>query len=294
MTATTFALKNYQRELFPFAYNILGVVEDAEDVVQEVMINWQKIDKAQVDNERAYLIKSVVNRAINEKQKSSRQRESYIGQWLPEPVFTENYESNIDSASILNYSMLVMLEQLNAKERAVLVLRESYDYKYSEIAALLSLSQDNCRQLLRRAKSKLSPIAVDAKKWDGATEQIELFIKAVRTGNIAAVERMLADDVALISDSNGTATAARNILEGVARVRKFLIGIFSKPVNFEVEIKFAMLNHEPALLFYSNGKLIRCKMLHINSAGKLQGLYFILNLDKLKAINKLTNLSQNY
>ncbi|CAN5178452.1 RNA polymerase sigma-70 factor [soil metagenome] len=280
-----FEIGNYQRVLFPYAYNILGIAEDAEDVVQEVMINWQQVEQATIENPKAYLIRSVVNRAINQKEKNRQQREQYIGQWLPEPVFTDNTDSRLDSSKILKYSMLVLMEQLNAKERAVFILKESFDYTHAEIAQALGLTEDNCRQLLKRAKAKIGPATVHPIEHKDALEQMEEFMKAVTLGDVAKVESWLANDVTFISDSNGKASAARNILHGIDKVRKFLIGIFTKPWPGDFVQEYAWVNHQPAIIYKVNGEILRCQLYEIQD-GKVQSMHTMMNPEKLGALNR--------
>lgn len=289
--AVQFNIDNYLRELFPYAYNVLGIAEDAEDVVQEVMINWQGLDHTQIENPKAYLVRSVVNRAINQKEKNTRERHTYIGQWLPEPIFTDDTDSRLDSRKVLTYSMLVLLEQLNAKERAVFILRESFDYGHADIAQVLGITDDSSRQLYKRAKAKVAPTSVNPTKHQDALAQMEGFMNAIASGDIEQIERMLATDVQFISDSNGKATAARNILNGAETIRKFLVGIFNKPVNADITMQYAWVNHQPAMLWYLNGELFRCYVLDI-ADGKIANLHFMLNPDKLLALKKSENLSR--
>lgn len=289
--AVIFDIDNYQRELFPYAYNILGIAEDAEDVIQEVMINWQGLDHSHIENPRAYLVRSVVNRAINLKEKKHRERASYIGQWLPEPVFTDNTDARIDSQKVLTYSMLVLLEQLNAKERAVFILRESFDYSHADIAQALGINEDASRQLYKRGKAKVGPVAVSPRKHEDDLAKMTDFMQALMQGDVEKVERLLASDVQLVSDSNGKVTAARNILDGAVRVRKFLVGIFQKPGNANDQIQHGWVNHQSALIWLHMGVIKRVSIFEIKD-GRISNLHFQLNPDKLANLKKYPNLSR--
>ena len=125
---------NYLKTLFPYAYNILGSADDAIDVIQDVMLKHVSHRKEDLENEKGYLIKSVVNQSINLKKRNRRAVGERV--WLPEPV--EMADSNIKKEEILSYSMLVLLEKLNPKERAVFILKEAFDYSHQEIADALS------------------------------------------------------------------------------------------------------------------------------------------------------------
>lgn len=288
----TFNINNYQRDLFPFAYNILGVVQDAEDVVQDVMINWHNMDTTSVGEPRAYLIRSVVNRAINLKEKNQRQRTNYIGPWLPEPIYTNDPAQAIDCEKTLTYSMLVLLEQLNAKERGVFILRESFNYNYNEIAEVLELSADNCRQLYKRSKSKVGPISVEQHKWQDEMEQVDRLVKALMNADTKTVEQMLSSDVSFTSDSGGKVSAARNIVYGVESVSKFLKAIFTKYIRTDYVITPATINHKPALLYTVNNEVVQCGIFSFEQ-GKLDRVCYVLNPDKLKKLKTSANLSQS-
>lgn len=136
-------MTDYQSKLLPYAYNILGSVDDALDVIQDVMVKRLSGVGAALENESAYLIKSVINRAINLKNRNKRIRGEKM--WLPEPVATESADAGIKKKEIISYSMLVLLEHLNAKERGVFILKEAFDYAHEEIAETLSITVENSR-----------------------------------------------------------------------------------------------------------------------------------------------------
>lgn len=146
-------LKEYPHILFPYAYNILGSAEDARDVIQDVLTKFYTDAREDIANEKAWLVKSVINHAINTKTRRRRTVQPEV--WLPEPVATESADANIYLKDILSYSLLVLLEKLNAKERAIFILKESFDYPHDEIANILSITEEHSRKLLSRARSKL-------------------------------------------------------------------------------------------------------------------------------------------
>lgn len=147
-------MQDYQKQLFPYAYNILGSSDDALDAIQDVMSNYSAADKTHIDNEKNYLIRGVINQSINLKNK--KKRIQYGEVWLPEPVATETADKDVHLEEIVSYSMLLLLEKLNAKERAVFVLKEAFSYSHDEIAEFLSSSVQNSRKILSRAKSNFS------------------------------------------------------------------------------------------------------------------------------------------
>src|SRR3954471_10200972 len=141
--------------LTSYAYNILGSYEDAKDVVQDVLLEMINRTDADIQNEKAYLIRSVINRAINARNKLQKMRSGYPGNWLPEPVATETADGNLNQRDILSYSLMVLLEKLDAKQRAVFILKEAFNYDHEEIADVLDISVENSRKILSRARAAL-------------------------------------------------------------------------------------------------------------------------------------------
>ncbi len=139
---------NY-RKLLTYSYNIVGSYEDAKDLVQDVLEKYISIDKTTIQNELNFLIKSTINHSINFKNRQSK-KETF-GEWLPEPISFDNADTKLIKEQTAGYTMLVMLEKLNPKERAVFILKVGFDYQHNEIAELLDITQDNSRQLLSRA-----------------------------------------------------------------------------------------------------------------------------------------------
>lgn len=271
-----FQLEEYQRVLFPYAYNILGSAEDARDVIQDIMIKWQSVEQEKIENQKAYLIRSVINAAINYKSRQKDRLQDYPGQWLPEPL---TIDTEMDRRHILSYSLLVLLEQLNPKERAIFILKESFDFSHQEIAEQLDITPESSRQLLKRSKERLNPnIAPQARDHD---EKIKRFVDLIINGNTKALEQMLAADIKVISDGGKEAPAAKNIIEGIERTQKLLLGIFKKFLH-QYELHFTTANHQPAIAYTRKGQVRTCHILTFNEAGEVERIHIIVNREKLK------------
>src|SRR5690349_10733642 len=130
-----------QQQLTHYAYNITGSYEDARDVVQDVFLEVMNRPEEKIENKKAYLTRSVINRAINWKNRQKKFVSEYPGTWLPEPVATEKADTNLEQKDILSYSLMVLLEKLNAQQRAVFILKEAFDYNHEEIASLLDITE---------------------------------------------------------------------------------------------------------------------------------------------------------
>jgi RNA polymerase sigma-70 factor (ECF subfamily) len=209
----------HRTRLFGIAYRVLGSVVEAEDVVQEVWLRWQKTDRSVVISPVAFLSSTTTRLAINVAQSARVRRETYVGPWLPEPVDTSSDpEVGAQRAEALELALLLVLEKLSPTERAAYVLREAFDYGYPEIAEILQLSLVNVRKIVSRARKHLS--AEQRESVDTAEHRrlLGAFVSAARTGDVASLEALLAPDAVSLSDGNGIRGAARIPVLGRARV----------------------------------------------------------------------------
>lgn len=209
----------HRPRLFGIAYRVLGSVVEAEDVVQEVWLRWQKTDRSVVVSPVAFLSSTTTRLAINVAQSARVRRETYIGPWLPEPVDTSaDPELGAQRAEALELALLLVLEKLSPTERAAYVLREAFDYSYPEIAEILRLSIVNARKIVSRARGHLS--AEQSESVDTADHRrlLDAFVSAAQTGDVASLEALLTSDAVGRSDGNGVRGTARSPAAGRARV----------------------------------------------------------------------------
>jgi RNA polymerase sigma factor (sigma-70 family) len=209
--------------LFGIAYRMFGSAAEAEDLVQEAWLRWQAYDRAAVDNPAAFLSTTITRLAINELQSARARRETYIGPWLPEPVDTSaDPYLGAERGEALELAALLLMERLTPHERAAYVLREAFDYSYSDISVVLKSTDAAARQLVSRARRHMAggrraPVAAAAQR-----ELLTAFVAAARSGDMAALERLFAADVANLADGNGRTRVARRPVVGAPRVTKFL------------------------------------------------------------------------
>lgn len=279
-------LKDYQDILFPYAYNILGSAEDARDVIQDVLTNYYSQPREDVDNEKAYLVKSVINRAINKKQR--RKLVPQPEEWLPEPVATESADANIYLKDILSYSLLVLLEKLNAKERAVFILKESFDYDHHEIADILAITEENARKLLSRAKTKLfKPGGETAHNpvHDPHTQTLlQNYIDAIRDRNIPRLEALLAEDIAFFADGGGKVKVVRKTCTGVADVAELVTYVYHTYLR-KSTVQITEINHQPAFLFFVGNRLATCMVFDLDPVtDRILRINNVVDPEKLKNI----------
>jgi RNA polymerase sigma-70 factor (ECF subfamily) len=243
METTTEVLK-LRPYLFKIAYSMLGEIDEAEDMVQDVYEKWLTAEN--VREPKAYMARMVVNQSIKRLNELKTLRETYTGPWLPEPYITMEAT---DSPTI-EYGLLFLLERLNPVERAVFILRESFNEEYSYIAALTGLSADNCRQTLHRSYDKLGRNphnAVDTLKHNAL---IEAFLISVLNRDRTSLEQILRNDIELFSDGGGKRNAALKPLFGFEKVHKFFFGVMQLTENQgeEFEFKPVFVNGVPAAL----------------------------------------------
>src|SRR5262249_9875719 len=210
--------------LFTVAYEMLGSAAEAEDVVQATWLRWADVDQAEVRAPRAYLVRIVTRLALNRLRALARQREEYVGEWLPEPLFTSpDAAEDAELAENVSIAMLTVLETLGPAERAVFVLREVFDTPYDEIAEVVGKTPAAVRQIAHRAREHVAArrprMQVDRAQQQAAVEKL---VAAISTGDVKGLLEVLAPDVVLISDGGGLVAVARKPIIGVEKVVAFL------------------------------------------------------------------------
>lgn len=264
--------------LFRIAYTMLGVVEEAEDIVQDVFEKWISVKHAH--DPKAYLGRMAVNKSINRLNELKQERETYTGTWLPEPYIT----LEPDSSPTIEYGMLFLLERLNPYERAVFILRESFSEEYSTIAALTGLSADNCRQLLHRAHEKFSRNKIQPVEPARQRALTEAFLGALYHQNRDTLTQLLRSDIELFSDGGGKRAAGLKPLFGIEKVLRFLLGVMQLPENQNNEFEYrpAFINGAPGALIFrrTTGELDSMPYVELTDTGIFR-LLFVRNPDKL-------------
>jgi len=258
------------------AYRMLGSVTDAEDAVQDAFLRYQTADE--VTSPEGFLVKTTTRRCIDH-LRACRRRKEYVGPWVPEPIDTKATAHDGALADSLRQAFLLMLERLSPNERAAFLLRNVFDYEYSEIADVLDKSEVSVRQIVSRAKSRLKQ---DVPRFEPvqqeADELAERFVTACRAGDVSRIEGMFADDVEVLSDGGGKVSAARVVIRGRNRAARFLAGVFKKRQR-KHEVRLATVNGEPGLVFHAGGRVVQVVSIRIE--GSVRAVYMTSNPDKL-------------
>jgi RNA polymerase sigma-70 factor (ECF subfamily) len=280
----------YRSLLFSIAYRMLGSVADAEDMLQETFIRWQQSGDEAIRSPRAFLVTIVSRLCINQLQSARVQREEYVGQWLPEPIVTDPGSDPLEMIKLdesLSMAFLVLLERLTPIERAVFLLREVFEYDYSEIGAVLGESVVNCRQILRRARQHVSAVRP---RFEASTQKqdelLQRFLAAVGTGDMDGLLGLLSEDVVLHSDGGGKAVAVPNLVHGADNVVRGILGAFRKLLPKTLVRRLARINGKPGVVSYLDGKPYSVVTVDVVD-GRVQAIYILTNPEKLVHVPRL-------
>ena len=266
---------------------MLGSGADAEDVLQEAWLRWAGVDQAEVREPRAYLVRIVTRQALNRLRSLSRQREDYVGEWLPEPLLTgPDVAEDVELAENVSIAMLTVLETLGPTERAVFVPREVFDTPYEEIAQAVGKTEVAVRQIAHRAREHVAARR-PRMKVDRAEKEavLQSFLSAVTSGDIAGLMALLAPEVVLIADGGGLVPAARKPLVGAERVVGFLARVADLP---DLVATAAWFNGTPGARFSLDGDITAVSLVIENDL--ITRIYAIRNPNKLGHLEEVAEL----
>lgn len=289
----------YKALLFSIAYNMLGNIDQAEDLVQDTYLKWMEIQSDNVKYTKAFLVKIITNKCINHMASARTQREKYIGIWLPEPLQDHGPDSaqkRIESYHALSIGMLVLMEKLTPQERAIFLLKEIFSYDYYELAEIFDKTADNCRQILKRAKENLGK---DTRRFEVDMRVHERilnnFLQAISEGNMEDLIHLLKEDIHLFADGGGRTTLVQGQRlgafpkpiqgrENIGRLMLRLAPKFQESIpDFKREVIFA--NGMPTIVSYSGDIPQSVVSLEMDDEG-IRNIYIQTNPDKLKHLKK--------
>jgi len=269
--------------LLTVAYEMLGSTSDAEDVLQESWLRWaartQDDQQEEVRDPRAYLVRIVTRQALNRLRTLQRQRETYVGTWLPEPLVTApDVLEDVELADSVSFAMLVVLETLSPLERAVFVLREVFGFEYDEIATATERSPAAVRQLASRARNHVQARRPRVDPPANTEQIVAEFFAAASTGRVEPLLELLAPDVVLRSDGGGKKKAALNPIHGADKVARFLAAVV--PQDAVIDVRTGVVNGAPSLFLYLDGELDSIGTVTTEN-GLVKEIYLVRNPDKL-------------
>lgn len=278
--------------LLGLAYRMLCVMADAEDVLQDAYLRWRSVDISELDSPQAWLTTVVTRLSIDRLRRARIEREAYVGPWLPEPLSDRHVpspESALELEGDLSIAFLVLLETLSPNERAAFLLHDILDEDYADVAAMLGKSEATCRQMVHRARERVTAkrrrFVVDDKT---RTEMLRKFIDAANGGDREALKALLAPDATLISDGGGKAIAARRPLHGAERIAWLWYAV-AKRSGDRIGRRIVRANGEPALAQYFDGRLHSVAVIETDGE-RIHRHYTIANPDKLKSFADISTL----
>lgn len=276
--------------LFTVAYEMLGSAADAEDVLQETWLRWVDVDRSQVRDDRAYLVRIVTRLALNRMRTNARRRETYVGPWLPEPLLTTpDVAEDVELADSVSLAMLTVLETLGPTERAVFVLREVFAFGYDEIAAAVEKTPAAVRQIAHRARDHVAERRPRSEATAAQCERaLRQFMAAATTGDVQGLMDVLAPDVVLVADGGGVKKAAVRPILGSDKVARFLTGAGA---GLPVEVEMAYVNGALGLRILVDGELDTIVSAVVED-GLITGLYAVRNPAKLTSLDAVVSLTR--
>lgn len=237
--------------LFALAYRMLGSVADADDILQEASM--RLASARPIASKGAWLTTVVTRLCLDQLRSCARQREVYVGPWLPEPLTVDiapasSQEEQVGLSESVSTAFMVLLERLSPLERAAFVLHEVFGASHSEVAGVLGREEPACRQLVHRARAH---VAAGRRRFEPSDEVhariLGAFLNALATGDAAALEALLVEDVIAITDGGGKVKSARRPVLGRSRVARFLVGLARKYLS-NVQAQVRTINAQPGLV----------------------------------------------
>ncbi|SEK28480.1 RNA polymerase sigma-70 factor, ECF subfamily [Blastococcus sp. DSM 46786] len=296
MTEALAPFDRHRGLLFSVAYQMLGSVADAEDVVQDTWLRWSAADRGEVADARAYLVRIATHLALDRLGSARARRESYVGPWLPEPLLTGTDPvatapapaDPVAAAEVgeqVSLALLVVLETLSPAERAVFVLREVFGLATAEVATTLGRSESAVRQMAHRAREH---VQARRPRFDtdrrAQFEVTERFFAACAGGDVGELLAVLAPDVVLVSDGGGKVTAALRPITGADKVARFALGVAAQGLELaDVRIEVAEVNGGPGIVAWAGGDPLLAMSLVV-ADGRIEQVLLVRNPDKLAGL----------
>jgi RNA polymerase sigma-70 factor (ECF subfamily) len=259
-------------------------VTEAEDAVQESWLRYEA-SPTQPTSPKAYLSAVVTRISIDVLRSARVRRETYVGEWFPEPLLDDPYEDPQRSAELadsVSMAALLLLERLTPLERAVFVLREVFAFPYPEVAAAVGRSEAACRQLAARARRHvdLGRPRFDADRRE-RDELAARFFDALKDGDVDALRELLAADVQMVGDGGGKAPAFARAVVGADNVARVLATAFPAMAAIEATVQQHDVNGQPgAVLRDSSDRVVGTMSLDVLD-GRIQTIRSVANPDKL-------------
>ena len=269
--------------LVRLAYRMLGSVADAEDVVQDAWLRWLAAEREAVREPEVFLRTIVTRLCLNELKSARRRRETYVGSWLPEPIFDAGEDDAVDDITL---PLMLALERLSPLQRAAFLLHDVFGMDFAAIAATIGREPATCRKLASRARARIHDARPRfAVGKEQGLEFAAAFFKASRTGDMTALSSMLAEHVVVRADGGGKVATRLAPLVGYDAVLAYherLASLFRREPSRLV--RYAIIDGLPGFVTVEGGEVVQTTALHIE-LDKVIAIYVTRNPDKLKSVS---------
>jgi len=269
--------------LIRIAYRMLGSVAEAEDIVQEGFIRWHQTDRSGVLNEEAFLVRTITRLCLDHLKSARVRRETYVGNWLPEPIFDPSED---ETDSDITLTLMLALERLSPLERAAFLLHDVFGQDFKQVAEAIGRDPATCRQLASRARAHVQKAKPRFPVSDEQGETIaNAFFNASRTGDMKALQALLADDVVLYADGGGLRTSVLNPIYTMENVCRFLEGV-SRRAEFKLPplLRQGTINGLPGFATIESDGIPQTTALEIEN-GRIKAIYVVRNPEKLRHLH---------
>lgn len=281
----TQAFEQHRTRLYGIAYRMLGSRAEADDVVQEAWLRWDRAGH-DIRAPEAWLVTATTRLCIDRLRQLRAEREHYVGPWLPEPLTLDTAppaDRAAELASDLSVAFLAVLERLAPEERAAFLLHDLFDSDYDAIAQILGKSEAACRQIVSRARKRVRAgqprvqVSAEARK-----KLLQRLVAAVQSQDPASLIEVLAAEASWTSDGGGKTKAAKKVIHGAEQVARFATGVFHRYLS-QLEFRDVLLNGEPGIAAFFENRLL--SVICIRTDGqRILDVFSILNPDKLHGL----------
>lgn len=288
--------EQHRAHLLGIAYRMLGEMASAEDIVQETWLRWQRANKTEIENARAWLSTAAMRLSLDALRSARARRETYVGPWLPEPLMPDDMRvlaadapaAQAELASDLSMALLHVLERLSPEERAAFILHDAFDCEYAEIANMLGKNEPACRKLVSRARER---VKTDRPRYsvskDAHHAMFARFMAAVAEATPNAFQALFADDIVFYSDGGGRVPAAINPVRGADRVARLLAGLMRKfPAQQQPELAVMEINNRLSVVATIAGAIYTIITIEVEG-DRITAIYAMRNPEKLSRAAKI-------
>lgn len=283
-------------KLLGLAYRLLGSFADAEDVVQEVYLNWMASNKAEIKNPVGWMMTVCSRRAIDTLRSARVARTDYVGPWLPEPIETKisaesqqapTPEQLLVTSETVTTAFLMVLERLNSKERAAFLLHDIFGMSFKEVASTIGMTESACRKLASRARTNIQA-ARNIQQPDKAHQNklVSAFLNAVETGVTDTLEKYLASDITMLTDGGGKVAASKVPLHQIRDVTLFIRKVLHRAWP-AFDINRAEVNGTSGLIVRDKDAIVAAASFAYDTDGQIADIYIMRNPDKLARLAAL-------